>query len=126
MKFIRLTFCFLSSIEFFRPDANIQLQLTLEIYESPNDEEFLKVIFIDLAFQNETKNHLLVQLFPTLIGMNNGNPEVVFVLITTLNFYLLRQLAEAHDSSQIERIECIRLEEISEIEVDHFVSHFTF
>ena len=68
------------------------------------------------------------QLFPILIGMNNGNPEVIFVLITTLNFYLLRQTSEVQDSSGIERIECIRLEQINQIEVKSiprlFISHF--
>jgi hypothetical protein len=80
-------------------DANLQLQFTLEVYEIPDNEEFIK-------------------LFPTTIGHNNGNVEVVFLLITTINAYLLRQINEINGSHRIDRIESVRLEQIDYIEVN--------
>ncbi|UJR36230.1 hypothetical protein I4U23_028962 [Adineta vaga] len=79
-------------------DANMQLQLTLEVYEMENKEKFIK-------------------LFPTIIGHNNGNPEVVFLLITTMNVYLLRQVNEINGSYRLDKIESIRIEQIDYIEV---------
>ncbi|CAF4488117.1 unnamed protein product [Rotaria sp. Silwood1] len=79
-------------------DANLQLQFTLEVYEAQNKEE-------------------LVKLFPTTVGHNNGNIENVFVLITTMNVYLLRQTKETNGLYRIEKIESVQLEQIDYIEI---------
>ncbi|CAF2400115.1 unnamed protein product [Rotaria sp. Silwood2] len=79
-------------------DANLQLQFTLEVYEVQNKEQ-------------------LVKLFPTTIGHNNGNIENVFVLVTTMNVYLLQQTKEPNGLYRIEKIESIQLEQIDYIEI---------
>ncbi|CAF1378205.1 unnamed protein product [Adineta steineri] len=79
-------------------DANLQLQFLLEVYELENRENFIK-------------------LFPTTIGHNNGNTEVVYFLITSHNIYLLRQVNEVNDSYRIEKIESIPIEKIDYIEI---------
>ncbi|CAF4244736.1 unnamed protein product, partial [Adineta steineri] len=79
-------------------DANLQLQFLLEVYELENRENFIK-------------------LFPTTIGHNNGNTEVVYFLITSHNIYLLRQISEVNDSYRIEKIESIPIEKIDYIEI---------
>ncbi|CAF1240206.1 unnamed protein product [Adineta ricciae] len=79
-------------------DANMQLQFTLEVYEMENKEKFIK-------------------LFPTIISHNNGNPEVVYLLVTTLNVYLLRQVNEINGSYRLNKIESVRIEQIDYIEV---------
>ncbi|CAF3547720.1 unnamed protein product [Rotaria sordida] len=79
-------------------DANLQLQFTLEVYETQNNEE-------------------LIKLFPTTIGHNNGNLENVFVLVTTMKVYLLRQIKETNGLQRIEKIESIQLEQIDYIEI---------
>ena len=48
---------------------------------------------------------------------NNGNIEVVFLLITTLQVYLLRQVAEINGTYRIDKIDRVRLEHIDYIEV---------
>lgn len=82
----------------FPADASLQLQLTLDIFEEQNDEK-------------------LIDLFVTTIGHNNGNVEVVYLLITTLNIYLLRKIIELNYSSRLEKVESVRLELIDYIEV---------
>jgi hypothetical protein len=51
------------------------------------------------------------------MGHNNGNIEVVFLLITTINIYLLRPISEMNGSYRIDKIESVRLEQIDYIEV---------
>ncbi|CAF1370835.1 unnamed protein product, partial [Didymodactylos carnosus] len=79
-------------------DANLQLHFMLEVYEMPNDgEEFIK-------------------LFCTTIGHNQGNLELVYILITSLNVYVLRKQLEVNGSLKIEKLESVRLEQIELIE----------
>ncbi|CAF1060489.1 unnamed protein product [Rotaria magnacalcarata] len=79
-------------------DANLQLQFTLEVYEIENKERLIKI-------------------FPTTIGHNNGNIETVFLLVTTMSVYLVRQTYETNGLYRIEKIESVRLEQINYMEV---------
>ncbi|CAF3144888.1 unnamed protein product [Rotaria socialis] len=79
-------------------DANLQLQFTLEVYEIENKERLIKI-------------------FPTTIGHNNGNIETVFLLVTTMSVYLVRQTYETNGLYRIEKVESVRLEQINYMEV---------